>query len=156
MLVAVAYYIGEEKAFDGMFFFTILIAITLIAMVSSEIIALRMKRKVSPLPVHPKNNQSQTKLVISNLIPFTNLNVIISLSIFLATLIKLVVPTQSGVPTIAIHQTIIIICLLATNDSAKMQVKKKLSSVLGIRLTENQNTAIEKKEQRDDQAESVV
>ena len=45
VLVAVAYYIGYEKKFNGAFPFIILAFLTTIFMISSEIIAITMKKK---------------------------------------------------------------------------------------------------------------
>ena len=160
MLVAVAYYIGEEKKFTGMLGYVILTAITGMSMILSEIIARRMRRKVGPLPQNQKKADiNQKSLVISNFIPFTNLNVIIAFSLLLMVVFKLIVTTQRGIPTIAMHQTLVLICLLVTNSDAKIKAKKMIFSTLGIKttaVTENLNTAPGNNQEREHQVETVV
>ena len=90
VLVAVAYYIGSEKDFDGVFPYTILGFFTALAMVAAEFVAKKRKRKVgSAKPILENPNQKKS-LVISNLIPFTTLNVIFAFGVVVSAIIKLV------------------------------------------------------------------
>ena len=80
MLVAVAYYIGTEKNYEGGFPFIVLAFITTACMVSSEVIAKTKKRKISPKVPNASTSQVNN-FIISNLIPFTTLNLIFAFSV---------------------------------------------------------------------------
>ena len=87
VLVAVAYYIGAEKEVDGALPFSILGFFTTPCLICSEIIARTRKRKISPTGVKSNQNRSRN-LVISNLIPFTKLNIIFAFGCLIMALVK--------------------------------------------------------------------
>jgi hypothetical protein len=120
-LVAVAYYIGSEKEYDGAFPFAILTCFTTVCMITSEIIA-RRKTKLSKLnhvPGHQRKN-----MVISNLIPFTRLNLIFAFGFFINAIIRVVQRTQIGFPNLSIQIVVMLISLLISNKEAKKHCKR--------------------------------
>ena len=128
VLVAVAYYIGSEKEYDGVFPFAILAYVTTACMVSSEIIAKikTRKRKIRPATAKIPNIKLSTKLVISNFIPFTTLNnLIFTFSIVTSTVIRVI---QIGVPNLSIQMVVMLICLLFSNSEAKKHCKRRYAA----------------------------
>ena len=134
VLVAVAYYIGSEKDFDGVFPYTILGFFTALAMVAAEFVAKKRKRKVGPAKPILENPNQKKSLVISNLIPFTTLNVIFAFGVVVSAVIKLVEPSQYGVPKLSIQIVVMLLCLLHTNKEAKQRVRNKIKAKRGAGL----------------------
>ena len=132
VLVAAAYYIGSEKKYDGNFPYIILMGITGICMVSSEIVAKARKRKINPgSPKIASVNQGKN-MVISNLIPFTRLNLIFAFSGIISAIIRVIQRTQLGVPKLSIQIVVMLICLLLSNSGAKTHFKRKFCSMCGM------------------------
>ena len=146
VLVAVAYHIGHEKEFSGGTVYAFQVILTALVMLLSEIIARRKRRKVG----HNSNSDPSQNFIISNFIPFTNLNVIFAISIFVTAFIKLIEKQQRGIPKLSIQCTIILLCLLITNKEAKTYSKKKLTNTLGLTsiLTSSNGNQIEAHEMR--------
>ena len=121
VLVAVAFYIGSEKHFDGATPYAILTYLTASSMVTSEIIAKIKSRKESKAAseMHGKN------LIISNLIPFTKLNLIFAFSLVFSAIIRGIQRKQMGLPNLSIQIVWILLCLLFTNKEAKENFKRK-------------------------------
>ena len=134
VLVAVAYYIGTEKEYDGVFPFAIIAYITTGCMISSEIVAQTKtrKRKISPAVANTPNGNPGKNLVISNFIPFTTLNIIFAFSIVISAIIRVIQQTQIGVPKLSIQMVIMLICLLFSNPKAKRHFKRRCSALRGV------------------------
>ena len=130
VLVAVAYYIGSEKEYDGVFPFAILAYVTTACMISSEIIAKikARKRKISPASARIPKISLGKNLVISNFIPFTTLNLIFAFSIVTSTVIRVIQQTQIGVPNLSIQMVVMRICLLFSNSEAKKHFKRRYAA----------------------------
>ena len=124
-----AYYIGTEKEYDGAFPFTTIACITTACRISSEIMAKTKRRTRRISPSVPNLGK---KLVISNFIPFTTLNLIFAFSFFTSTIIRVIQQTQIGVPKISIHSTVILICLFLSNSEAKTHFKHRLAALRGV------------------------
>ena len=124
VLVAVAYYIGSEKEFDGALPFSILTYATTECLICSEIIARTRKRKISPTGVKSNQNRSRN-LVISNLIPFTKLNIIFAFGCLIMALVKVIQRTQIGIPNLSIQIVAMLLCLLFSNYEAKNHFKRR-------------------------------
>ena len=133
MLVAVAYYIGSEKGYEGGFPFIVLAFITTACMVSSEVIAKLKKRKISPEAPNAQTSQV-SKLIISNLIPFTTLNLIFAFSIVISVVIRSIQKTQIGIPNISIQITVVLVCLLFSNPDAKKHFQRRSAAFRGVDL----------------------
>ena len=138
MLVAVSFYIGSEKEFTGTLPFTILVCATAVCMVGSEIIANTRRKRIEPT----KMTNPPTKRIVSNLFPFTTLNVIFAFSILVAASIKVVERTQTGVPKLSIQSVVMQLCLFLTNTEAKSHFKKKFSTFICSKLVENTNQTV--------------
>ena len=67
-------------------------------------------------------------MVISNLIPFTSLNLIFAFSIVISVVIRLIQTTQIGVPKLSIQIVVMLICLLFSNSKAKIYFKTKCAA----------------------------
>ena len=67
-------------------------------------------------------------MVISNLIPFTSLNLIFAFSIVISVVIRLIQTTQIGVPKLSIQIVVMLICLLFSNSKAKIHFKTKCAT----------------------------
>ena len=63
---------------------------TAVCMVSSEIMAKTRKRKISPARLNNVEGKQWKTMVISNLIPFTNLNLIFAFGIVIQGIIKVI------------------------------------------------------------------
>ena len=124
VLVAVAYYIGSEKEDNGALPFSILGFVTTACLICSEIIARTRKRKISPTGVKSNQNRSRN-LVISNLIPFTKLNVIFAFGCLIMALVKVIERTQIGIPNLSIQIVSMLLCLLFSNSEAKNHFKRQ-------------------------------
>ena len=123
MLVAVAYHIGIEKKYGGVFPFAIIAYSTIACMITSEVFAKLKQRKRK---VTPAGETSRKQLVISNFIPFSTLNIIFATGFFISGVIRLIQRTQIGFPNISIHAVIMLLCLLGSNSAAKKHLKKRL------------------------------
>ena len=132
VLVAAAYYIGSEKKYDGNFPYIILMGITGICMVSSEIVAKTRKRKINPGSPKIASVNKGKNMVISNLIPFTRLNLIFAFSGIISAIIRVIQRTQLGVPKLSIQIVVMLICLLLSNSGAKTHFKRKFCSICGM------------------------
>ena len=109
VLAAAAYYIGYEKDYDAGFPLIVLAFITTACMVSSEIIAKRKKRKISPeMPNAPRIHVNNLK--IFNLIPFTTLNLVFAFSVVISAVLRTIQKTQIGIPNISIQITVVLQC----------------------------------------------
>ena len=122
VLVAVAYYIGHEKEFTGGLPFTFLVLVTAASMLGSEIIAILKKRK--QVPAEARFRQGQ-QMVISNLIPFTKLNLIFAFGALITCIIRIFQSTQIGVPNLSIQIVVMLVCLLYSNTEARVYFKRK-------------------------------
>jgi heme/copper-type cytochrome/quinol oxidase subunit 2 len=131
VLVAVAYYIGSEKEFTGTFPFTILVCVTVVCMISSEMCAKTRRQKISPASQVKKAKVQ--KRIISNLIPFTRLNIIFAFSIFVIAMLKVIERTQTGVPKLSIQAVVMQLCLLISNPEAKIHFGRKFSNLTGLK-----------------------
>ena len=131
VLVAVSYYIGHEKEFTGEFPFAVLVYVTASCMVTSEIIATRKKRKINPQKSTKCQGNQGKKMVIFNLIPFTRLNLIFAFSAMITAIIRILQNTQKGVPNLSIQIVVMLLCLLATNNEAKLHFKRKYVALRG-------------------------
>ena len=137
VLVAVAYYIGTQKEYDPSIPLAILALVTGSSLILSEIIARTRKRKISPLQPTSAHGNKGKKMVISNLIPFTKLNMTISFGVMVFTIIKLVQKTQIGMPTISIFCSLELLLLLLTNYDAKKHFRRKLAAWRGVDFVEH-------------------
>ena len=129
MLVAVGYYIGSEREYDGEFPFTVLGYLCAVAMISSEIVAKIKRKKINPAS---QNNANRMSLVISNLIPFTRLNTIFAFSIVASAITKVVQSTQIGLPKMSIQITVMLLCLLFSNSEALTRAKNKVETLIPV------------------------
>ena len=125
VLVAVAYYIGSEKEVNGALPFSILGFVTTACLICSEIIARTRKRKISLTGVKSVNQNRSRNLVISNLIPFTKLNIIFAFGCLIMALIKVIQRTQIGIPNLSIQIVSMLLCLLFSNSEAKNHFKRR-------------------------------
>ena len=134
--VAVAYYIGTDKEYNSLPLATVgLVSGASLAL--SEIIAKARKRKINPL--QPTNTQgSQGKnMVISNLIPFTRLNMIISFCVLVLATIKFFKLTEIGMPTISIYCSLELLLIMLTNPAARKHFRRKLAGWRGVDFVED-------------------
>ena len=127
MLVAVAYYIGSEKEYDGEFYFVLVGYTTAVAMIFSEIVAKTKKKNQTVQNAASGTSQS----VIANLIPFTTLNIIFAFSILIHAIVKVIQSTQIGVPKLSIQLTAMLLCLLFANSEAVTRARKMLAGLSG-------------------------
>ena len=75
-------------------------------------------------------------MVISNLIPFTKLNLIFAFDFVVNTFIKMLNPTQIGAPTISIQFNVMLLMLVFTNSEARSHFKRKVAAWRGLDLVE--------------------
>ena len=75
-------------------------------------------------------------MVISNMIPFTKLNMIFAFDCVVNAFIKMLNPTQIGVPTISIHFNVLLLLLVFTNSEARSHFKRKVAAWRGLDLVE--------------------
>ena len=134
VLVAVNYYIGVEKEFTGAFPFLLLTFVAAGCMVSSEIIAWKKKKKISPAQ---SMIIQRKKMVISNLIPFTRLNLIFAFSALVTCAIGMVWGARVGVPFLSIHIVVMLVLLLVTNKEAMAYFKRKFAGLSGVDMGPN-------------------
>ena len=121
--ISAAYYIGTEKKQTGPQAFVYLAISAAICMVLSESIARIKRKKISPVQATNSNN-----MVISNLIPFTNLNLIVAYDFVIITIIKVFGPIQTGVPNISVHSSAVLLLLVITNSEARSHFKRKMAT----------------------------
>jgi FtsH-binding integral membrane protein len=97
-------------------------------MMLSEIIAKsRRQTKLSKFKHIPENQGKN--MVISNLIPFTRLNLISAFGCFINAIIRVVQRTQIGFPNLSILIVVMLICLLFYNSEAKKQCKRRSATL---------------------------
>ena len=139
VLVAVAYYIGQEKEFTGAFPFIVLTFVTAACMMYSELCARKKNRKISPL--NPKNTQGTKakNLIISNMIPFRRLNIIFAISSLFTCVIGLVWDARLGIPNLSIQITFMQFILLITNTEAKKYFRRKMRAIVGDHFSEKKD-----------------
>jgi hypothetical protein len=130
VLVAAAYYTGTEKEYNGARPFAMLAYITTACMISSEFFAKskERQRQISPATTNTPSIHVCKTLVISNFIPFTTLNLIFALSNVICAIIKVIQPTQIGVPNLSIQMVVMQICLLFSNSDAKKYFKRRYAA----------------------------
>ena len=134
-----AYYIGHEKEFTGQLPFSLVVSVAAVCMLGSEIVAMVRKRKRKIGQTNSNNVQGNQgkKMVISNLIPFTKLNLIFVFSALITSLIRIFQNTQIGVPNLSIQLVVMLICLLLTNPEARTHFKRKHSALREVDLEAN-------------------
>ena len=93
--------------------------------IGSEIIARTRNRKITPSNTTVVNESSARNLVISNLIPFANLNRIFFFILFFNAFIRVIRLTEIGVPYLSVNSVIMLLCLLFFNPEAKNHFKRK-------------------------------
>ena len=76
-------------------------------------------------------------MVISNLIPFTRLNMIISFCVVVQAVIKFFQKTQIGMPTISIHCSLVLLLIMLTNPAARKHFRRKLAGWRGVDFVED-------------------
>ena len=75
-------------------------------------------------------------MVISNLIPFTKLNLIYAFDFFVNAIVKLFNPTQMGVPKLSLHGSMMLLLLVLSNSEARYHFKRKVAAWRGVDLVE--------------------
>ena len=113
-MVPVGFYFGEKRENNnsGALPLFITCLLTVGAMLASEVVAQILK----PQAQNPPNQDNP--LAISNLIPFSNLNLIFALGFFVRLLLWLFKMELVGVPLLSIQFNTMLICLLLKNDEA--------------------------------------
>ena len=101
-------------------------------MVVSEVVARIKIKRIAPVQATNSNNTRGKNMVISNLIPFTNLNLIVAYDFVIITLIKVFGPIQTGVPNISVHSSAVLLLLVFTNSEARSHFKRKMATWRGI------------------------
>ena len=134
--IAAAYYIGSHKTYSFPLPFFILAMFAACCMLVSEVVARTRRKKISPTPATSNGNQGKN-MVISNLIPFTKLNLIVAFDFVFGAIIKLFEPTQVGVPNLSIHMNVMLLLLVSTNREARRHAKRKLASWRGTDFVED-------------------
>ena len=124
--IAAAYYIGTEKKLSIPLQFVFLAISAAICMVASEIVARIKRKRISPVQAANSNNTRGKNMVISNLIPFTNLNLIMAFNFVVGSFIKVFATTEMGVPTISINTSVTLLLLVFTNSEARSHFKRKV------------------------------
>ena len=121
VLVTVGFYLGENKEnIGGAIPIIIICSVTLAAMVASEVVA-----QLQNSQGQPQTHQENT-FVISNLIPFRNLNVMFAFGYLIRLVLWCFQKELLGVPMLSIQGNAMLICLLVNNDEAKKRFKKRL------------------------------
>jgi hypothetical protein len=82
---------------------------------------------VSRLKYVPENQGKN--MVISNLIPFTRLNLIFAFVCFINAIIRVVQSTQIWFPNLSIQIGVMLICLLFSNSEAKKNCKRRSATL---------------------------
>ena len=134
MPIAAAFYIGTEKEYNFPLLFFLLAVFTAMSMLLSEIFARMRRKRVSP--ARGINNNHKTNMVISNLIPFTKLNLIYAFDFFVNAIVKLFNPTQMGVPKLSLHGSMMLLLLVLSNSEARYHFKRKVAAWRGVDLVE--------------------
>ena len=134
--IGAAYYIGTEKKHRTPLLFVILAVFLGASMVLSEIFARMKRKKINPAQASNRYNNQGKNMVISNLIPFTTLNLIFALDVFVNAIVKLFNPTQMGVPKLSIHGNMMLLMLVFTNSAARSHFKRKLAAWRGVDFVE--------------------
>ena len=134
MRIAAAFYIGTEKVYKFPLLFFLLAIFTAISMILSEIFARMRRKRISP--ARSVNNNHKTNMVISNLIPFTKLNLIYAFDFVVNAIVKLFNPTQMGVPKLSLHGSMMLLLLVFSNYEARHHFKRKLAVWRGVDLVE--------------------
>ena len=75
-------------------------------------------------------------MIISNLIPFKSLNLIIAIDFVINAIVKLLNPTQIGLPKLSIHGNVMLLLLVLTNPDARSHFKRKLAAWRGRDVVE--------------------
>ena len=137
MHIGAAYYIGTEKKPKLPLLFAIQGVFMAACMVLSEIIARMKMKRISPIQASNIKNNYGKNMIISNLIPFTTLNLIFALTVFINAIVKLFNPTQIGAPKLSIHGNLLLLMLVLTNSEARSHFKRKLAAWRGRDLVES-------------------
>ena len=124
MLVAVGFYLGQEKTFEGAFPITVLACTTISAMVSSELVARLKKVSSGSAPIH----SSGPPPLMFNLIPFKNLNVIFAILIMVRTVATCLRTTEYGYPNLSIQATLMVSCLLCSSKTSVGRIRSWLAA----------------------------
>ena len=127
MRIAAAFYIGTEKEYQFPLLFFWLSVLTAASMIASEIFARIRRKKISPIQASNRNNNNGKNMIISNLIPFKSLNLIIAIDFVINAIVKLLNPTQIGLPKLSIHGNVMLLLLVLTNSDARSHFKRKLA-----------------------------
>ena len=136
MRIAAAFYIGKEKEYTLPLMFFVFPVFTAVSMFSSEIFARVRRKKISPIQASNRNNISSKNMIISNLIPFTRLNLIFAFDFVINTIVKLFNPTQIGVPKLSIHGNVMLLLLVFSNSEARSHFKRKVAAWRGVDMVE--------------------
>ena len=83
-----------------------------------------MKKK-GKKKTNDSTKDTKKKVLISNLIPFTTLNVIFAFSCVVSTVVRLIQNTQVGVPNLSVQLSTMILCLLFANSEVNQAIKKR-------------------------------
>ena len=134
--IAAAFYIGKEKEYKLPLMFFLFPVFTAISMFSSEIFARVRRKKISPVQASNRNNTSSKNMIISNLIPFTRLNLIFAFDLVVNSIVKLFNPTQIGVPKLSIHGNVLLLLLVFSNSEARCHFKRKVAAWRGVDMVE--------------------
>ena len=70
-------------------------------------------------------------MVITNLIPFTNLNVIVAFVFVVNAIIKVFESTQMGVSTLSVQMVVMLLLLVLTNSEARRHFKRNVTAWRG-------------------------
>jgi hypothetical protein len=111
-------------------------------MLASEIVAAikkrKKKRKIGPTKSNIIQGNQGKKMVISNLIPFTKLNLTFAFSALITCFIRIFQNIQIGVPNLSIQLVVMLICLLLTNPEARAHLRRKTSAFREVDLEANE------------------
>ena len=121
VLVAVGYYIGAEKSFDGGWPYIPTNSMTAAAMVISEVIAILGKKKVGPGQAPPPPTRSFY-------IPFTSINLIFLTLLVVRIVIDQIVKKRMGLPKLALQAAAMLLLLLLTNSGAKERFRRRMAA----------------------------
>ena len=118
------------KTSTGAYPYSIMGILSAGAMLASEIVAQSRKKKVKRQ--NKQGNQTK-KFAISNLIPFTNLNLVFAISIVARILTAVVQKVFLGMPTGSIQLNVMLVLLLLSNKQAQDHFRKRLRRWMGVR-----------------------
>ena len=125
VLIGVGFYLGLGKSNGNFYPFLAPGLAAVAAMVASEVVARARK---------PRSQTNQTNgHIISNLIPFSNLNLMFAFGILTRLLAMCIKKDLVGVPLLSIQSTVMLLSLLATNSGAKERLRKRISRWRAIR-----------------------